>query len=523
MKPFKPTTRGSLADALDKPGQLSAVAPETPRPLELLSVRMDVPVTLTAAAAALHELLVAAAYGTDPDILQDECRIPIRHVLHFLGENARRDAVVASMRRLLTTTVSFSTDDAEWAQVPLLVSYLRNSKSAEEEIVYSLPAPLRQLMRERRRYGYVELAAIAAMSHQHSNRVYKRLVAAVAESGKKWIPQEDNSLVVSVTPEELADWVGFPREASGSVHGGKLKERVLDPLADDFKAVRSFNLTVDTVRAKRKGTPLERIDFHVELAAPDHRLVRAVWKREDHEIRIGGKDIDGLRVRSDTWLKATKVSRKHDGGRAVAGTGTSHDVWYGLWLAALDEMLAGVPLSDGYSKRRYRGDSLRQQLEVEGADAAAWGWVCEEADEPDLLVRDDARQLVQSGQKARFERAFQKEPAIEAVEEAAIITEESVAQPAVSEGVSFDDASEVLLTLDPCLSPEASIAFWSALTSHTWAGIAAGADKKTLAVAFMEDGSWDRFEGEYRMIEDDIQSLMSTVGHQLIGIQEYAA
>ncbi|WP_427145217.1 hypothetical protein [Rhizobium pisi] len=517
MKPFHPTTRGSLADALDKPGRLSAVAPETPRPLELLAVRMDGVGTLTADAAALHELLVAAAYGNDPDMEDDECRIPMKHVLHFLGEHARRDAVVGSLKKLLTTTVSFSTDDAEFSMVPLLVSYLRSSKAtADEEIVYSLPAPLRQLMRERRRYGYVELAAVAAMGHQHSNRVYKHLVAAVAKSGKKWVPQEDNTITISVTPEELADWVGFPRESSGAVHGGKLKERVLDPLVEDLRAVRSFALTVETVRAKRKGTPLERIDFRLELAAPDHRLVRAVWKREDHAVRIGGKDVDGLRVRSDTWLKATKLSRKNEDGKPVDGTGISHDIWYGLWLAAVDEMLTGVMLSNGYSTRRYRGESLRQQIEVEGADAAAWGWVCEEVDKPDLLARTDSRQLGAAGQKARSERAFQKD-------EAAVVTEPSVAMSVAPVSVAFADAREVSITLDPGIPTDSAMTFWKSVTNHGWAAPSSGVPNKTLAVAFMEDGSWDRFEGEYRMTEDGLAALMAKVGHHLIGVQEYVA
>ena len=63
---FRPVNRGDIVKALDKPAALRVVAPESPRPLELLlGVTYDRESTLTADDATLHELLLTVALHAD--------------------------------------------------------------------------------------------------------------------------------------------------------------------------------------------------------------------------------------------------------------------------------------------------------------------------------------------------------------------------------------------------------------------------------------------------------------------------
>lgn len=362
---FAPNPQGSLAKALGAPGQLAKIAPQSPRPVELLgSLKVNGGTTMTADDAALHELLISSAYENDRGMNGETSTIPMQYVLRYLGTEVRREHVKASLNRLRQTTVSFRYDDVMYEDVPLLVSWLRTTDRSDE-IVFQLPEPLRIVMSDRARYAYVELAALPAMSSTYSSRVYRRLVAAIAESGKRWEAGGDNVIEISVTPAEVADWVSFPRSRDGSLHVGKLRERVLSVLPKDFAAVTAFSFSILTHAGKGRGSPLERIVFRLELSAPSRFKTRLAFEKGDLRY-VGGKDMEELHVESLLWVKASKEFYV-PGCKPLA-----YRDWWELWLAVLHEMKSGIPLSRGRDERVYRGESLRQKIAEVGADQAAW-------------------------------------------------------------------------------------------------------------------------------------------------------
>ncbi|OLP53316.1 hypothetical protein BJF92_00680 [Rhizobium rhizosphaerae] len=503
---FAPGPVGSLLKALGMPGQIMRVAPESPRPVELLSsLTVTGGTTMTADDAALHELLISFAYEIDRGMNGETSAIPMSHVLRYLGQDARRDHVKASLNRLKMTTVTFRHDGAVFEDVPLLVSWLRTTDTADD-IVFQLPEPLRIVMSDRARYAYVELAALPAMSSTYSSRVYRRLVAAIAESGKRWEAGGDNVFQVTVTPAELAEWVSFPRSRDGSLHVGKLRERVLSVLPRDFAAVNAFKLSLLTHAGKGRGNPLERIEFRLELAAPSRFKTRLTVEKEDLRY-VGGRDVEDLHVESLLWIKA--AAQFDVPGRKLL---TPRD-WWELWLAALNEMNSGVPLSRQCDQRVYRGESLRERIAAVGADTAAWGFVAEEAAEPDLSLRsrDQIRDLGAVGREARASRLTATTTA----------PEESVTSPVA---VGFDEAREIIINVDPRLDAASQTALvFKPITDHVWLGRSAGADKKTLRVRFLDAGQQDEWEVEQPMIEDDVTAILGKIGPYLVGQQEYAA
>lgn len=435
---FRPVNRGDIVKALDKPAALTVVAPETPRPLELLlGVTYDRESTLTSDDGMLHELLMTVALHADAELQDETHAVPMRHILRYLGSEARRDAVKDSLSRLLRNTVSFGV----YEQVPLLVSWIER-RDAEDIVHFALPAPIKTALTAQTEYAYVEVAALPAMRSKFVARLYKALVAELKATGRRWIKGGDNTVTVTASVDQVADWVCFPREKDGRVRGGKLKERVLDIAVDQFKDVQAFTLSINAEPAKTRGNPIIEVQFVLTLNPSSHHQSRILFDAAGIR-QFGGVDAPEFRVRQDIWLKAS--------GYFVADfTDLSHSVLFGLWTACLQEMLDEQPLSEGYASRRYRGDRLRQEIAKRGADAAAWAWAMEEADNPDLVLRSKAerKEIANVGETARRERVWgdNAKP---------VVVQQPVAEmdsPAAPETISFDVASEIWIDLDDTLS-----------------------------------------------------------------------
>jgi len=376
-KLIQPETRGSISESIST-RSLTKIAPESPRPLEMLdAVEITSADILTADDAALHELLISAAYEADKDMASDFTSLPVATALKFLGDHARRDALKVSMRRLMSTTVSYgSKKTRRFENVPLLFSWLESNEK-EDIIKYSLPEPIRILMREMPAYAYLELAPISQMKSKYSVRLYRVLAAAAAR--EKWTPNGGNRVTVSATLEDLFQWTGFPADKDGSMSFGKFRQRVLNDLDKELATVRRFGLRIEEIRKEGRGRPLDRVDFHLNLRAPSHHMTRATFEPGEHNKRhVGGVDAPEFRVNSNIWKKAEKTfwnERKFQ-----------HRVYYHAWLIALQEALDKDPISPGYTQREYRGHRLLNAIERLGADEAAFKFCAEEVTDPDIAI-----------------------------------------------------------------------------------------------------------------------------------------
>lgn len=376
---LQPSTRGNIQEAISS-SSLSKISPESPRPLEMLdAVEITSADILTADDAALHELLVSAAYEADKNMVSEFTSLSVSVALKFLGEHARRDALKVSMSRLMSTTVSYGTKKSRrFENVPLLFSYLETNET-EDVIRYALPEPIRILMREMPAYAYLELAALSQMKSKYSVRLYRIFAAAAAR--EKWTPSGDNRVVVSATLEDLYQWTGFPLE-NGSPNFGKFRQRVLNVLQSELSTVRRFSLRIDEVRKEARGRPLERVDFVLNLRAPSHHMKHASFKRGEHKQKnMGGVDAAQYRVNSMIWQKAQSTFWGHQK--------RLHTAYFDAWQLALHEALSEAPHSPGYGRREYRGRRLLNAIQSLGADEAAYKFCAEEVADPDLLVDGD--------------------------------------------------------------------------------------------------------------------------------------
>lgn len=391
---IQPKTRGDIVNSISE-NKLSFVAPESPRPSEMLDgINITSRDLLTADDTAIHELLIAAAYEKDVDMASEWNTIEVSTALNFLGKSARRDALKSSLRRLAATTVNYGKKaDRCYEDVPLLVSWLESSNN-EDIIKYSLPEPIKALMRAMPSYAYLEMAVLAQMKSRYSLRLYKKLT--LAASKKKWQPGEENLVIVSGTTEEVAAWVGFEPE-NGKITQGKLRERVLNHAERDFYNIRRFSTLIKEIRGSGRGKPVERIEFHIRLQHPSHHIVPMAFRLRKRNGYIGGADAPEYRVNSSLWIKAQKQFSKR--------LGMMHNGFFELWQVALNEAITGVIITDNYYTRKYRGGYLLSAIRDFGAEEAAWGVISEEAHEPDLLF---SRQLFNSefdlAAPARFER-----------------------------------------------------------------------------------------------------------------------
>ncbi|WP_455296526.1 replication initiation protein [Brucella pituitosa] len=405
---FIPQTRGDLSTSLEEK-TLTKIVPESPRPAPLLdSVRICGEDKLTANDVALHELLLSRAYEVETELrkagkpLPETHTIPVSWVLRYLGPTARWDALNASLRRLAETTITFGSKTSLYENVQLLVSWCHNG--AEHNVIaFSFPPPIRDVMRTKQRYAYLELVPLALMKSRYSIRLYKRL--ALESSRHRWSPAGENLVTLSGTPAEVAAWAGFQPE-NGMVTVSKLRDRVLKFVETDFAALRAFSVSFREIYGTGRGRPVEHFEFRLHLKAPSHRLVSAQFEPGEHKEKgVGDRDAPAYQVNSYIWQKAQSQF-----GYAIPEKYTSFHYFFQAWLLALEEALSGDAWSPAYERRSFRGSRLLTAIEKLGANEAAWQFCCEEATNPDFLedhdfLNDQSERL----KKARNDRiaAFQ--------------------------------------------------------------------------------------------------------------------
>jgi hypothetical protein len=512
-----PPPRGKLDEALAKKNgklQLQIVAPESPRPAEMLEgVAVSGADDLTADDAALHELLVSRAYEDDRFMSDGMHSLEMAQAMRYLGGRTERSDVRQSLNRLKRTTVSYggvTKDGRRYEDVALIESWIEIGPGFDT-IRYRLPEPLRELMRRQPSYGYVELAALPKMRSKFSSRLYRKL--ALATSRRKWEAGGDNTVIVSGTPDEIADWIGFPREKDGRVHVGKLRKRFLSRVEADLADVRAFTFKVDLDEPGGRGNPLVGVKFVLRLNPRSRHMTASTFNPANAAgfRRVGGKDLPGLRVESRTWRRAAR-----EFGRTL---GLTHQGFHELWQVALQEMLSEEAVTDGYATREYRGERLRAAIESRGADAAAWGFVCEEADSPDLAV---ARGIVRkeiAAEQARMERIGwgkkkdKPAPAFLSQEEAA--PSAPAAKP-VPQKATLEDCREVVLTLDRVFGNADARALADALKARFWTGT-----RKVMMTVRCLSG--DRTAGYFAASAADMETVAREFRRYLDGDIEYVA
>lgn len=510
---FRPRPRGDLAKALSSRRAMEVVAPESPRPSEMMEgVTVNGEDVLTADDAALHELLISHAYAEDCSMPEAMHEIEMSAAIRYLGGRVERSDVRRSLERLKNTAVSFGTPETRrYEDVRLLEGYVE--VGPERDVIhYRLPEPLRVLMSEQRAYAYVELAAFPKMRSKFSSRLYR--VLALRAKGQPWTPGGENVVTVTATPDEIARWVGFPVSQDGRVHSGKLKERLLNKLEDDFAAVRAFRLEFQLEHGGR-GNALRKVTFRLHLSPPERHTVPMFFNPKQDIARIGGTDAPEYRVESRTWRRAFKSYGKMFGmtARAIAD----------MWHVALHEALSGVALTDGYHTRRYRGRRLLDAISARGADYAAWGLACEEADAPDLVLKSREMgwiALVGEADEARLARSGKK-PAEKPAAPAFIVDDEvEKAVPAKAEQVTFEGCREVILTVDRAMTVhdvESIIA--PAVKSWTYTGTRV----VTVTLRYWVGGAYDRWTvGAFLMSEADLDGLQRQLYRYLDGPEELA-
>lgn len=411
---FQPNTRGDLREALARRNGLHLVAPESPRPVEMLLTRvsLDGSDALTADDEALYDMLISLAYADDKTMTAETTAIKYGRLIKYLGGRHKRVEVQRALERLETTRVRFGfhwgSDNRRFARVPLLTSWDRLERD-DDVLEYTLPRPIRALMATQSEYAYLELAALPRMESKYSSRLYR--VLAWTARKRKWKPGGENRFSLSHTPEQLADLVGFPR-LNGKLQVGKLRERFITKIESDFADVRAFTVRVRCEHApKRRGNPLVSVVLDVDLSPPSQRAARnrVLFRRvrNGDAPRVGGKDSRQYQVDSLVWRRARKAYRE------VLGLATARDM-FELWVVALDEALDGAYHTVAGKDRKFRGDRLLDAIRKRGANEAAWAFISEEADSPDLAPHDGGTTFeehtgrIECAERRRMARAFPK-------------------------------------------------------------------------------------------------------------------
>lgn len=367
------------------------------------------------------------------------------------------------------------------------------------------------------------------MRCRYSSRLYRVLALEAAKT--RWEPGGDNTVVVSATPSDLADWVCFPRRKDGTVVYGKLKERLLSfledredeedgdsrpPLPSDLKAVRKFSTEIREVRKPGRGRAVERVEFVLRLRPPSYRLVRTRFDPKDDIGRVGGRDAEPYRVNSHIWRRAQKTFM-----RRLAMT---HSGMFELWTVALNEALSGEALSDGYHTREFRGERLLASARADGADFAAWGFLAEEAEEPDLAAlspvteHEELRHRREAAEAARLVRLGKQPKGHKAP---AFNREETFPRPqpaSTRTQATFADCREVILTVDQAMRvPDVESIIEPAV--RTWAYT--GSRIVTVTLRHWVGGAYDRWRvGAFPMSEDDLDGLQKRLWKYLDGPEE---
>ena len=524
-KDFTPGPRGGLQRALETPRGMQHVRPESPRPYEMLSgvsVKSLVGQELTALDQSLHEALVSHAHEDDPDMKRDCYTMPMKSAVRYLGEHARRDDVVGSLTKMRHTELDFVGGHREYRDVPMLVSWQELGED-RDQIGYSFPEPLRQLMRRMPRYAYIELAAVGcgSMSSKFSAPLYRHLAMAMNASGVKWGPvPEDNVVAVDMTVEELAGVVGW----SGKPVFTKLKDRVLTRIEKDFRNVRRFSVAWSAVAGEAQGRgrkPVVGIRFELTLNPPSISETRSVSAGGQ---RVGGVDRKSWRVNSHVWQRVA-----NEFFEIVAG----HKQAFDIWSLALQELESGEALSDGYETRTYRGESLREKLKTEGPDYAAWGFFEEELAAPDLVKRNDVSKLAKEAHAERLARAGVKPPKRETPKPgprpAPIVFKPSApaAAPAPEQAplaedgpATFQNCTSISIDLDEAVTTEHMESFvWQPLSEWCWNG-----DREiNLWIRwYAKPGLMSKIRVPISPSAKDWERVLKVIGKYMDGVEEYS-
>ena len=385
---FRPQPRGKLTRAFADDKSLARIAPETPRPAEMLEhVAVVGDDKLTADDEALHELLVAHAYEqTDRLMDRAEYSIPTSYALSLLGENARRRGLKASLERLRSTTVSFGVARGRrYENVQLLVPWSEREGVIGEEIHYIIPPPIQVLMASQDRYAHLELAPLGRMKSRYGIRLYRHL--ALAMSRKEWSKDGDNLHTIRVTVDAMRAWLGVK-----DGHVGQLRLRAVDPAIRDLVHVQRFSLVpadetlrekdvtgwVQIEREQKRGAPVAAWVFTMRLNPPRRFHVRQAVVADEIMWSVGAPDEPRFRTPQSLWLRASSFGWDH-------GISGRHAGIFRGWLVAINEALTGNAVTDGYGIRDFRGQRLLDAIDGDGAEDAAWDWLVEEVKSPDLL------------------------------------------------------------------------------------------------------------------------------------------
>ncbi len=341
-----------------------------------MGIRAEDGVTLSALDISVWEMVLSWTYDVDPAMEARAYKIPTSALRRFLGDFIKRDEVVSSFNKLSGVKLSFGHADRLYSGVSMLTTWSEATKQ-DEFLAWQFPEPIRIIMSDMKAYAHIELAAIVdKKSSKYSTAIYKWLALEAAK--RKWVAGSDNRFCIPITPDELADLVDFTRDEKGDYNIGKLSA-VVAAHENDYGSVRRFKAFGRPIHAKRRGRPVEVYEFTVELKAPSPQHIKPSYIPTNlRELNVGGIDDPRYMVRSDTWVRAERAFKD------AVPTYLHHNFWK-LWTVALSEALKGTPLTVGYHKRKYRGQSLLDQIETEGANYAAWGVIVEEANEADLI------------------------------------------------------------------------------------------------------------------------------------------
>ncbi|MGX9991579.1 hypothetical protein ACS4RR_020850 [Rhizobium sp. Z1P35] len=454
-KSFRPRPRGSLQILEKQPHKFSEVAPASPRPPEMMTGVRVTKGKLSVFDIGVWEILLANAYEADPAMERLDYSVSLKAITRFMGEDARKQAVIAAVDKLTAVRLDFcdgDNPDRRFANVQMVTTWQEITRD-DHRIEYSFPTPIRKLMRRMPRYAYVELAAIAdgSMTSKYSPALYKHL--ALESHRQKWQPGESNEVFVQLTPDQLGDIIGFPRDAEGNMNTGKLRDFV-DRSVEDLKKVRRFRTSIKKVTETGRGKAIRYYIFTLTLQPPRPCLVPG----DKVTVADGGPDDPLYQINSGTWAKAV-----HLFGRGEVFDGYYERRFFELWLAILKEAIDKKPLSAGYDLRTFRGESLLATINEFGAEHALWSMLAEEAADPDLAARVSSTDRMQA-QIARIERLGGKAGKLkrmvkveadaiqrrkdQAVAEAKALAEAALVIPNGAGGGTFEDCVKAVIQLN---------------------------------------------------------------------------
>lgn len=420
---FRPVPRGRLDAALGgedgrtkkvqagpEASAMERIAPESPRPSEMLEeVTVVGDDKLTVTDIKLHELLVSRAYEvTDRLMDRDEYALPVAYALRFLGEGARRKGIRESLKRLRSTVVSYGLAGGRLVQdVPLICSWLEQGTDTDE-IRYTFPRPVCELLASQPRYAYLELGALAQMSSKYGIRLYRHLALDLASARKEWQPAGDNLHEVTVDVARMKAWLGWDGD-----HVGQMQLRALKPAVADLAHVRRFShvrydgpgIGIEPIKGRRRGGGIDgwKIVLRINPPPAHHGRMQPVSEKL-RGLLVGAPDEPRFFVRQDFWQRKGALLQAH-------GYMLGHVDAFGVWLLALEEALSRDPITPGYATRRMRGERLLAAVDRDGAAQAANALLVEELEEPDLLrpveghdARMERRRRVRRAGRARYHR-----------------------------------------------------------------------------------------------------------------------